>query len=88
MLYFARIFILANPSTFFLMPCPQLISSRRRPAWSKETDRRITKLIRFTFDTGVLFSAMAFLDLAAYLHMSYLHVSMYAYCVLDRFRGC
>lgn len=52
--------------------------------WSKETDRRITKLIRPTFETGALFSVMAFLDLAAYLHMSYLHVSMYdVYCALD-----
>ncbi|KAH9988923.1 hypothetical protein BJV77DRAFT_718173 [Russula vinacea] len=63
-------FLIASSMLYFL------ISSRRRPAWSKETDRRITKLIRSTFDTGVLFSAMAFLDLAAYLHMSYLHVSI------------
>jgi hypothetical protein len=49
----------------------------------KETDRRIIKLIQSTFETGMLCSAMAFLDLAFYLRDNSMHMFMYAYCILD-----
>ena len=47
---------------------------------SKGFDRRITQLIRSTFETGALCSATAFIDLAIYIHFghNFAHVAMYA----------
>ncbi|KAF8481647.1 hypothetical protein DFH94DRAFT_403233 [Russula ochroleuca] len=54
-------FLIAASMLYFL------ISTRRKPVWNKETNRRITKLIRSTFETGALCSAVAILDLVVYL---------------------
>ena len=55
-------------------------------AWSKETDRRITKLIRTTFETGVLSAVIAFLELVLYIRTGYVQYFMYASYILH-FQG-
>ena len=65
---------------------PQTISTRSKTAWNRETDKRITKLIRSTFETGAVCSAVAFLDLAIYLRdgQNTVHISMFAYLYLGQ----
>ena len=55
-------------------------------AWSKMTDRRITKLIRTTFETGALSAAIAFLEFVLYIRTGYVLYFMYAYYILH-FQG-
>lgn len=55
-------------------------------AWSKDTDKRITKLIRTTFETGVLSAVIAFLELVLYIRTGYVQYFMYA-CYILHFQG-
>jgi len=54
-----------------------LSSASRRSMWSKATDKRITKLVRSTVETGVLTALAASLDLAFFLAFTHnnLHVA-------------
>ncbi|KAN0118011.1 hypothetical protein V8E52_005598 [Russula decolorans] len=47
------------------------ISTKRKMGWSKDSDRRITKLIRSTFETGALCSAISIIDLAIYIRFGH-----------------
>ena len=49
--------------------------------WSKATNRRITRLIRFTVETGVVTAAAAALDLGLYMGFKHnnLHLAVYVY---------
>jgi len=49
--------------------------------WSKATNRRITKLIRSTVETGVMTAAAAALDLGLYMGFKHnnLHIAVYVY---------
>ena len=79
MLYFVRTFSLKD-YPFFLKPCTQFVSTKKKMGWSKDFDGRITKLIRSTFETGALCSATAFIDLGIYVHFghNFAHIAMYA----------
>ncbi len=80
MLYFARTFSSLKVLYSYLNPCPQWISTKRRIAFSNDTDKRISRLIRSTFLTGALCS-VAFIDVAIYVHFghNFFHIAM---CVL------
>jgi hypothetical protein len=49
--------------------------------WGKASNKRITKLIRSTVETGVMSAAAAALDLALYLGFKHnnLHIAVYVY---------
>jgi len=65
-----------------------LISARRKPKWSGWTDRQVTKLIRYTVETGVLTAAAASLDLGLYMGFNHnnLHIAVYALFLVFPFR--
>lgn len=79
MLYFARTFLLETLSSCLKL-CTQFISTKRTMTrlWSKDFDRRISKLIRSIFETGALCSATAFIDLVTYalFNHNFVHVGM------------
>ncbi|KAF8481656.1 hypothetical protein DFH94DRAFT_403736 [Russula ochroleuca] len=71
-------FLIAASLVYFL------ISTKRKASWSKESDRRITKLIRSTCETGTLCSLVAIIDLIVYLRVGYNSVHISVVMVLSK----